>query len=1376
MHPRSAKRAPRISRAIGAAIEKLEPRRMLCMIGPDGTEYHFDGLHKVKANDVDVKIPKNSKLHHDLHDPAPLQDAPVHNPRLAALSARSKVMGPQAPISGNLSAFAANTNLIGPQSALVGSQATGTLTGKVVYTSGGHGYTYTSYFDSVTGTTKFHWVTQRGLTNGMVEDMGVQDQMSLYADYLLNAGATVVPMRPVGHQTNQVIVDNTSSGFSFQSGSWTASAGTPYFSTSANGYDSVNSVEIANHYQFAATSLTETAVARYTPTLTTAGFYPVYSWALNSANRAADQTYRINYTGGSYEVHVDHQKTGKGWVYLGTYYFAPGTGGNVEISNKSATTGKNVIADAIRFGNGMGDFNPGSPGISGQSREDEAALYWLYRSRGYGAAATLVSSTTVDGGFSDDIDANVGAPIRWAAYMNDSAVGSATDRIYLGFHSNAFNGTARGALGLTSSSNPTPHQNDWATKAQAEIQNDLQGIGSPPLEFAFPNHTAVLSGAYGEISNGTIGGEFDATIIEVAFHDNASDAALMKDPKVRDAVARAEYQATVKYFNAWGGTTATMAPDLPTNVRATTDAAENVVLSWNAPAANASTGGAGTATGYRVYSSTNGYGFSLVANLGNVLTTTLAGQPLNAVTYYRIVATNTGGDSMPSFVVAAKPQAGRRAPILIVNNFDRMDRFGDDTESSLLNATSSFTYSRVRPRYNNSYDYSVQAASAIASFNPSLGIETATDAAVAAGQIVLANYHTVIWMSGEQSAGDGTFTSTVQPKVTTYLTNGGKMFISGAEIGWDLVAQNNGSSFYQNTLHTNYVSDDGNDTDPSDGIDPATYATIAGVGALAGVPALTYDNGTYGTYDVGTPDVIASGSGASVALRYVTGGAAAIQYTSGPAQIINMGFPFESIYTESQRNSLMSAVLTYFDVNSTTAIISPAPTSVDLLTDSGSTPATITDNITNYNNSSPAKALQFQVSGTISGATIRIYRGATLLGSAVASGSSTLVTTDGSVPDPNTLSEGLQSITARQIVPGDNESADSPALSITIDTTPPAVPSKPDLSFASDSGFSNSDNITIDLTPTFLVTAISGTKITIFRDTTLATTLTATGGADFVTLSTQPQGIFNYTATATDPADNTSAATAALSVTLDATAPNAPNAPVADATSTTVALDWNDVADANLWGYDVYRATVAGGPYTKINASPLPTSDFTDTGRTPGTRYFYVTRTEDLAGNVSVNSIEATSTTIPLNPTNLTAVAVSGRQINLAWSLPTGNREGISVERRQGNGSWSVVATLTATAVSFSDTDPALNPNTSYGYQIRAFTGAANSGYSAESTATTYKFGDIDGNGSIDFDDYFFIDYGFANKLSGWNYGDFNADGVVNQLDYNIIDNAFLTQ
>lgn len=59
-------------------------------------------------------------------------------------------------------------------------------------------------------------------------------------------------------------------------------------------------------------------------------------------------------------------------------------------------------------------------------------------------------------------------------------------------------------------------------------------------------------------------------------------------------------------------------------------------------------------------------------------------------------------------------------------------------------------------------------------------------------------------------------------------------------------------------------------------------------------------------------------------------------------------------------------------------------------------------------------------------------------------------------------------------------------------------------------------------------------------------------------------------------------------------------------------------------GYNFYRATVSGGPYTKVVTSPQVTCADVDASVANGTTYFYVATAVN-AGGESVNSNEATA-------------------------------------------------------------------------------------------------------------------------------------------------------
>src|SRR5205823_2990042 len=130
------------------------------------------------------------------------------------------------------------------------------------------------------------------------------------------------------------------------------------------------------------------------------------------------------------------------------------------------------------------------------------------------------------------------------------------------------------------------------------------------------------------------------------------------------------------------------------------------------------------------------------------------------------------------------------------------------------------------------------------------------------------------------------------------------------------------------------------------------------------------------------------------------------------------------------------------------------------------------------------------------------------------------------------LNEGTHSITAEQRDVAGNV-ASSAALSITIDTTGPAAPATPDLTAASDSGSSSTDNITNDTTPTFTGTTEANSPVVLLEGSTVLGTTTADGSGNWsITSSTLSDGTHSITAKATDAAGN-STTSAALSVTID---------------------------------------------------------------------------------------------------------------------------------------------------------------------------------------------------------------------------------------------------
>src|SRR4029078_6731119 len=198
-----------------------------------------------------------------------------------------------------------------------------------------------------------------------------------------------------------------------------------------------------------------------------------------------------------------------------------------------------------------------------------------------------------------------------------------------------------------------------------------------------------------------------------------------------------------------------------------------------------------------------------------------------------------------------------------------------------------------------------------------------------------------------------------------------------------------------------------------------------------------------------------------------------------------------------------------------------APVISSFSTDSG----TAGDGITNDNT--------LTLTGTAeANATVKVYDGATLLGSAVANGAGAWSFTTA------VLVDGAHSLTATATDAAGNTGVASSALTVTVDTAAPAAPTI--ASFSTDSGTAG-DGITNDNTLTLTGTAEANATVKVYDGATLLGSAVANGaGAWSYTTGALTNGTHSLTATATDVAGNTGVASSALTVTVDTAAPAAP--------------------------------------------------------------------------------------------------------------------------------------------------------------------------------------------------------------------------------------------
>lgn len=781
----------------------------------------------------------------------------------------------------------ANTQGIGGPTPGADRQPTGALTGVTVYVSAGHGWT--------AGASA--WALQRPVLLGMAEDYGNIDQLNYFVQYCFNAGATVVPLRPAGWQPAEILIDQDDAEVSY-TGAWSSSFNPKYFE------DGTTVSGVA--YEFATADATETATARYTPTIPASDFYPVYCFAIASSNRVR-QTYRISHDGGISEIVVDHRNVGNGWVWLGDYYLQAGGDNWVEISNQSPDSGV-VIADGIRWGGGMGDIvRPGPGSISGYPRDEEAQRYWaehVYSDNGVGFSSSIWDNPSLS-----DLSDNIGAGARMAREMNVVPAGGVQvdrfKRVHVEFHTNAFDGNARGQLCLITNTGATTNQASFATILSDEIDADLDSLESEFEHNWVDRFSPTLTGAYGAISTGGNSNEFDATLVEFAFHDNDDDAELLRDSRVRAAMARATTHGIIRFLNGLAGSTVPLAfaPDRPRDFSVIDIGGGDVQLSWIAPLSDGARGD--PATGYVIYQSDNGLGFGDPIVLGNVLTHTISGVAPGETRYFRIAATNAGGESMPTETLAARRASdGSVGNIIVVNGFDRLRRqmnpIQQFTQPPFYNG---LQVERQKWRESNAYNYIIEHAHAL--IDNDLGFSSCANEAVIDSLVQLGNYDFAIWILGMEANEDATFNATEQTRVTDFLTNGGGLFATGGNIGFDLINQGTGASFALNTLNFAFSSNDSNST---------TVTPTAG-GIFAGMANFNFALANGAPYDVRDPDVLNGGSDGLVALNYVggIGGGAAVQFTGDVYNTVIFGFPFEAITSASARADVLQRVLNFLE-------------------------------------------------------------------------------------------------------------------------------------------------------------------------------------------------------------------------------------------------------------------------------------------------------------------------------------------------------------------------------------------------------------------------------------------------------------------------------
>lgn len=738
----------------------------------------------------------------------------------------------------------------------------GALSGKTVYVSAGHGWLWTGY----------DWRTQRspspypssGYYGPIIEDHNNAEVVNQYLlRYLWNAGADVWTARERDLNPFEQIIDDSFPGL-VTSGTW----------------EQVNENGFLNRYSWTSTNLfATTAITWTTDPLPAAGTYGLYVWYVSGPNRSSDAHYTVHHAGGVTGLTVDQQRHGYTWRYLGSFPVHAGERLMISLDNRSSTPGRVVVADAIRLGGGQ--FDNSDLAIHGGSVETNAPQapnkpWWE------AAAFYQVQRLGLNPGDFASYNDVIARPLwaRWEhAFTGDDAV-------FISWHTNGYNGNndqISGTVSFIHSYQPLTGSAALQHAIHGELINDIRSDWDP----AWPDlgERSMDLGELRELWDDDENNALPGVLLEIAYHDHFTNTDALKDPRFALLSARAVYQGIVKYY----GQDLPLLPEPPTHLTVRNAGPGDIRVSWR-PSPTDDAGLVGDAAeSYRVYTSHDGLGWEDGHAVAST-EMTLTGLETDELIYVRVTAVNAGGESFPTPVLAARSSPDGIGQILVVDGFDRIDRHGvllEDDPTAGINA-------RLFPKQINSFDYIIQHGEHVP-----FPFDSATNEAVADGDLDLAAYGAVDWMLGEESTLDHTFDSREQSVLATYLDSGGGLFVSGAEIGWDLVTRGNGPDFFHTYLGADMAGDDAE-----------TYVVMPTAGGIfAGLGPIEFRD----SYDADFPDRLTPRSGSIAALDYLggAGGTAAIQYDAGACRrVVYLGFPFETS-AATKRSALMGRVLGY---------------------------------------------------------------------------------------------------------------------------------------------------------------------------------------------------------------------------------------------------------------------------------------------------------------------------------------------------------------------------------------------------------------------------------------------------------------------------------
>jgi hypothetical protein len=595
--------------------------------------------------------------------------------------------------------------------------------------------------------------------------------------------------------------------------------------------------------------------------------------------------------------------------------------------------------------------------LSGMPKFLEAARYWLQYA---GFPDTLVYSPNYyKNDYNDDYQSRglwvnylIGDPYSPGSELKPGGLGLPVD-LSLAFHSDA--GITPGdsvigtlAICFTSADNgkfpdgtSRMAGRDLSDIIQTQIVNDIRKNFNPEWTIR-----GIWDRSYSEARRPNV----PAMLLELLSHQNLADMKYGLDPRFRFAVSRSIYKGILKYISYVYNREYVVQPLPVSDFAVTPVSGKTVRLSWepvidkDEPTSKPDRYKVCTRVG------DNGFDNGFIVNE----TSTVVELPLyDSIYSFKVTALNEGGESFDSEILAAGVKSGTQKSVLVVNGFDRTsgpawfdtgkmagiawwDDRGVADHYNIITLGDQYDFDRNNPWVDddspgwgasysdmagkiipgNTFDFPYMHGKSIMAAGYSFF--SVSDEYFASPSASVSSFSNLDLIFGEEKTtpffDDTTrsdfriYTPELMQKITTLIEKGVNIFISGSYVGSDLYMPGDSTAikFAGSTLHFMYRT--GHAVKTGD-----VYSTDY---AKKDFKAKFIFNTGYSRslYSAESPDAIEpSGDGAICAFRYNENNASAGVVYNGDFKTVILGFPFETIISEKQREQLMKQILDYFE-------------------------------------------------------------------------------------------------------------------------------------------------------------------------------------------------------------------------------------------------------------------------------------------------------------------------------------------------------------------------------------------------------------------------------------------------------------------------------